>query len=461
MEKVGAGRRGAGRGGAGGGSTPLGKILRRMAAPFVAAGLLAVAPAALGAQFHSEARSIPVWSPRVFLDCQSGRNCNFDHFRTEIDFVSWVRDRTDADVHVIFTTTGAGGGGMQYTLDFIGLRDMGGLNDQLTYTSHGSDVESEVLDGITGALRWGLLRYALESGQGGRFDLAYAGSPAGDENGSGDPDGGQFRDPWDHWSFRVGVSGNMDLRETRTDSRLNPSFGADRVTATWKVNASVWANLRRDRRQLSDGTEVNNDFNSWRVGALLVRSVSDHISVGVDAGGSNSVQNNQRGRVRLAPAVEYNYFPYAQATRRQFIAHYQMGVERSEYYEETIFGVTDETVPVHQFTVQYRAREAWGNAGFGLQSSQYLHGSGLYSLGLSGEMSYRIARGLELNVSAGGSWVNDNIHTPAEDIPDEDILLGRQSLPSSYRYEASLGFNYRFGSSLANVVNNRFPRFVR
>lgn len=56
--------------------------------------------------------------------------------------------------------------------------------------------------------------------------------------------------------------------------------------------------------------------------------------------------------------------------------------------------------------------------------------------------------------------MNDNIHTPAEDIPDEDILLGRQSLPSSYRYEASEAFNYRFGSALANVVNTRFPRFV-
>jgi hypothetical protein len=434
----------------------------------VLGGLLATGPALVGpqplqGQFHSEARTTQSSTPRVFLDCQTRRNCDFDHFRTEIRFVSWVRDRADADVHVIFTTTGAGGGGMQYSMDFIGLREMRGLDDELTYVSHGSDVEAEVLDGLTETLRWGLLRYALQSGQGRNFSLAYRG-PVNGENSSGNGDeNGQdpFFDPWDNWTFRVGLSGNMDLREARTNSRLNPSFGADRVTASWKVNGSVWGNMRRDRRELSDGTEVNNDVNSWRVNALVVRSVSNHISVGFDAGGGNSVQDNQRGRLRLAPAMEYNYFPYEEATRRQFIAHYQVGVEHSEYYQETIFGVTEETVPMHQFAVQYRAREQWGNAGVGVQTSQYLHGSGLYNVGIGGEVSYRVARGLELSVSADASWVNDNIHTPAEDIPDEDILLGRQSLPSSYRYQASLGFNYRFGSSLANVVNNRFPRFVR
>jgi hypothetical protein len=442
-----------------------------LAPPAVAGGLALgagvasalLAPSSASAQLHSLGRSVPGRTPRVFLDCQSGRNCDFDHFRTELIFVSWVRDRVDADVHLIFSTQGAGGGGIEYTMGFIGLGDMRGLNDELTYTSHGSDVQAEVLDGLTRTMRIGLLRFAVEAGQGRNFEIEFTGNGGGNGDilGDGAELDAQFHDPWDHWSFRVGLSGNMDLRETRTDSRLNPTFGADRVTADWKINTSVWANMRRDRRQLADGTEVSNDQNNWRVSALVVRSVSDHISVGVDAGGSNSVQNNQRGRVRMAPAVEYNYFPYAQATRRQFIAHYQVGVEYSDYYSETIFGVTDETVPVHQFAVQYRAREQWGNAGFGVQTSQYLHQGGLYNFGISGEMNYRVLRGLELQVAAGAAWVNDDIHTPAADIPDEDILLGRQTLPSSYRYQASVGFNFRFGSALANVVNTRFPGFVR
>ncbi|NNM33424.1 MAG: hypothetical protein HKO53_10175, partial [Gemmatimonadetes bacterium] len=50
------------------------------------------------AQESSEASS----RPRVFFDC-AGPNCRLDYYRTEIDWVDWVRDGADADVHVIMT----------------------------------------------------------------------------------------------------------------------------------------------------------------------------------------------------------------------------------------------------------------------------------------------------------------------------------------------------------------------
>lgn len=432
--------------------------------------LLVLAPLAqpgLEAQLFSTERTLGAGQPRVFLDCQVGRDCSFDHFRTEIEFVNWVRDRADADVHIIFTSTGLANGGRQYSIDFLGLRDMEGLDDHLTYTSTGTDSSRQTQDGLTQTLRLGLVRYSVQTGSGQFFRIGYQ-APEGvgrlgdDENGDGSGRAEEeFYDPWNYWTFRMGLSGNMDLRETRTETRLNPSASANRVTADWKIQLSSWMNLRRESRQLSDGREVRNDFTSWRFSSLVVRSVSDHISVGVDVGGGNSQQRNQRSRISLAPAVEYNYFPYQEATRRQFIAHYALGFEASRYAEETIYGVVSETVPQHRVAVQYRAREEWGNAGLGFDTSQYLHDSSLYSMGVAGDLSYRITRGLELNVSGEAALVNDNIHTPASNIPDEDILLGRQSLPSSYRYQASLGFNYRWGSSFANVVNNRFPRAVR
>ena len=45
---------------------------------------------------------------RVFLDCNS---CDENYLRTEITFINYVRDRADADVHVLVTTQGTGGGG--------------------------------------------------------------------------------------------------------------------------------------------------------------------------------------------------------------------------------------------------------------------------------------------------------------------------------------------------------------
>lgn len=403
---------------------------------------------------------------RVFLDCQA-RNCDRDHFRTEIGWVNWVVDRADADLHVIFTSESVGGGGNRYSFDFLGLRGLAGRDDRLTYTEAGSDVRAETLDGLAQTLRLGLLRYAVEVGQGGEFSLDFLGSSrdhgmgeaTDDDSGEAPPD--PFRDPWNAWTFRVGMSGNMDLQERRTEHRLNPTLSANRVTDDWKVNVSVWANHRRQRITLSDGRVVRNDTDSWRVGGLLVRSVTDHVSLGFDTSARNALTQNQRQRLTLRPAIEWNYFPYAVANRRQFIAHYGVGFEYSNYIEPTVFGALRETLPTHRFAFQYRVRETWGNAGVGFESAQYLHDRTLFSFGLSGEVSYRISRGLDLNLSGDASRVNDQIHVPASNFSDEDILLGRVNLPSGYRYQASVGFGYRWGSTSANVVNNRFPGSVR
>lgn len=399
--------------------------------------------------------------PAVFLDCQGGPNCNRSQFRTEITFVNWARDREDSDIHLIFTSQGMSGGNRQYTLDFVGRGDFAGVDEHLTFMSSGQDVQAETMDGLARTMRLGLVRYALSAGLGPDLDVRFSGDAARVEDES-EGNGDSLYDPWNSWTFRVGLSGDLDFQETRTSSRLNPQFNADRVTEAWKLNLNSRLDIRRERRDLADGRQVRDDRNDWSVSALMVRSVGEHMGVGMDTDFRNSVRRNQTARIRLSPAIEYNYYPYSEATRRQFIAHYSLGVEHSNYIERTVFDVDRETLPVHRVGVQYRAREEWGNAGVGVDANQYLHSNGeFYSFGLSGDLNYRILRGLELNFSGGASLVNDNIHTPAGDISDEDILLGRQSLPSGYQYEASLGLSYRWGSSFANIVNNRFPRSVR
>ncbi len=405
----------------------------------------------------SDASSLPV----VFLDCQSRINCNQTQFQTEIGFVQWTNEREDADVHLIFTSQGTPAG-REYALDFVGRGSHQGLSDELVYFADDSDVQSEVMDGLARTLRLGLLPYALRSGLGHDLDVVFDGTSFDRASSSRGANGaGPYPDPWNYWTFQVSLSGDLDLRETRTSTRLNPRVDADRVTEAWKLNFHTRMDMRRDRRDLADGRQVRDDRDNWRFTALVVRSITAHISVGIDADIRNSVQNNQDVRVQFNPAVEYNYFPYAEASRRQLIAHYSVGFEHSNYMEETIFGVHRETLPQHRIGVQYRAREEWGNAGVSLDANQYLHDGGFYSMGVSANLSYRIARGLEVSVSGSTSRVNDNIHTPAADISDEDILLGRQNLPSSYRYETSLGMSYRWGSSAANIVNTRFPRSVR
>src|SRR4051812_29565416 len=68
----------------------------------------------------------------VFLDCGS---CDFDYVRTEIPYVNWMRDRADADVHLLVTTQSTGSGGSEFVLNFIGLRGFSRAVDTLKYVA--------------------------------------------------------------------------------------------------------------------------------------------------------------------------------------------------------------------------------------------------------------------------------------------------------------------------------------
>ena len=102
--------------------------------------------------------------PNVFLDCEDDL-CDPDYFRTEIPWVNWVRQRQDADVHLIVTSEETGGGGRVYRIDLVGTADAG-YEDQLVHTAQSTDTDRETLDGIAHTIGIGLLRFASESGFG-------------------------------------------------------------------------------------------------------------------------------------------------------------------------------------------------------------------------------------------------------------------------------------------------------
>jgi len=433
--------------------------------PFLVLPFLA---SSVAGQLNSDSGTSAESALRVFLDCQGGGvPCNQNHFRTEIAWVNWMRDRADADVHVMLTGEGVGGGGRRFTFDFAGQNGMEHLNDVLTYTSAGTDVQLATLNGVTHGLRLGLARFAVEAGLGSGLMVTFDGSHFSDSesdrlgSSSGLEEAGTSYDPWNSWTFRGGLAGNLSAQELRSSHRFSPSFSADRVTESWKLNFSVNANFNRDRIEFPDGRVVRNDREGWGVNTLIVRSINSHMSTGIDFGGGSSTQNNRRARFTVTPAIEWNYYPYAQSTRQQFIVHYGIGMQYNDYEEETVYRVMQETVPLHKLGIQYRAVQPWGNASISVDASQYLHGRGLYSYGASGSLSFRVVRGLELSLSASGSQIQDQIHVRLATLSDEDILLGRQSLPTSYRYQASIGFDYRWGSSFTNIVNTRFPASVR
>jgi len=83
--------------------------------PFTVASTLLTG--ALLANASSTTQNAPVNDAAVFIDCAE---CDYDYIRSEITFVTFVTERTAADVHVLVTSQATAAGGTSFTFDFIG-----------------------------------------------------------------------------------------------------------------------------------------------------------------------------------------------------------------------------------------------------------------------------------------------------------------------------------------------------
>jgi hypothetical protein len=126
------------------------------------------------------------------------------------------------------------------------------------------------------------------------------------------------------------------------------------------------------------------------------------------------------------------------------------------YYEETLFGKTEETLAQHELSATYDQREQWGSLEARVEWSQYLHDLELSRLEADGEVSLRIARGLSVSAELNASRIRDQVSLPARGATPEEILLRLRELSSGYEYSFSFGLTYTFGSIFSSVVNPRF-----
>ncbi|MEJ7674031.1 MAG: hypothetical protein WKF59_15360 [Chitinophagaceae bacterium] len=79
---------------------------------------------------------------KVFFDCQS-YGCDFDYIRTEIKWVDFVRDRTDANIHILTSSQYISGGGEKMFMNFIGQSNFKNLSDTLSFLNDANNTADE------------------------------------------------------------------------------------------------------------------------------------------------------------------------------------------------------------------------------------------------------------------------------------------------------------------------------
>ena len=404
----------------------------------------------LGAPSLAESQNV---RPNVFFDC-NGRNCNSQYYRTEIDWVNWVNDKEVADVHVIMTSQTTGAGGNEYRLDFIGHGQAEGWEDTHLFQTLPTDTEREQLDGISHALGLGIASYAQQAGYRGLVSLT---GPAPESPGAGRRlvSQDEVDDPWNLWVFRLNGSGNLDGESTRSTTRLNGSFSANRITPTWKMNFNGNINYNRVDIELDNGNFLN-VRTDWGFNPLIVYSVADHWSIGIQGQAGRMTRFNQNFRVEVTPAIEYSVFTYDEATRRAFTFFYKVGPAYRDYIEPTIYNETSELRYEQSLQMQFSQRQEWGDASLRMTGSHFLSDFERNNLAIRGDIDVRIVRGFSVNIRGDIAWVNDQIYLPLDDATDAETLLRLQQEATSFNYGIQVGFSIQFGSIFNNVVNNRF-----
>ena len=383
---------------------------------------------------------------KVFLDCS---DCFQDFLRSEIDFVDYVRDRTEADVHVLITRSETGAGGREYMAAFIGRGVFAG-DDQTLKAVTTSDAPEDVRRRqIATTLRIGLLHYVARNGVPAQLDVSVELDSKGARPAAG-------TDRWNNWVFSLRGSTSFQGEESSKETNIGARASADRITPDWKI--TLGGDYDRETQEFDlDEDEPGKFRRSQReLQFLVVKSLGEHWSAGVDGGVSASTFDNTRLQFDVAPAIEYNFFPYSMYARRQLRALYAVGVRSLRYNEETLFGKTRETLPGHNLSVSFEQRERWGSLDARVEWSQYLHDLSKSRLEANGDMSVRIVKGLSVSAEIDASRIRDQISLPSRGATPEEVLLRLRRLLSGYQYDFQVSLTYTFGSIFSSVVNPRF-----
>ena len=384
---------------------------------------------------------------RVFLDC--GDDCDTDFLRTELTFVNYVRDRMDAQVHVLVTEEDTGGGGEAVTIDFVGLEAFAGMDDQIVYFIS-QDTDDDERRMLAQRLALGLARFAAGTPLADRMAIAF--EPVEGETAAAQPQD----DPWNFWVFRTEVEAELDGEERESSKQFGGSFSANRTTDQWIINIGLDTEVEEERFELSDGGTFTSSSRDHAAATRVIKSLGDHWGVGIGGSVVSSTFRNLDLATRIAPAIEYNFFPYSASTRRQFTVRYAVGADHFDYEEVTIFDELSELRASHSVVATLDVNEPWGASELAVETSQFLDDTGQYRVVFFGEIEVRLFRGFFLEVSGNASRVRDQVYLPRRGATNEEILVQLRQLQTGYEYGFSFGISYSFGSIYNNVVNSRF-----
>jgi hypothetical protein len=380
---------------------------------------------------------------KLFIDC---RSCDMNYTRQEIPYVNYVRDTHEAEVYLLVTNQPAGSGGQQYTLTYEGLGKYEGMNDTLIYTSNPDESNTEIRANKTNLMKMGLMRFVAKT-------------PVFREvviSNNSELEKVEVVDRWNNWVFELQTSPRFNAEESYKRMFFSNSANISKVTSDIKLEIEFDMSNNKQKFIGDDGTETVYLRTERSIRNLFVKSLGDHWSAGLKWDLGSSTNENYLFNTEFLPSIEYDLFPYSEATHRQFRFLYSAGYQYSNYIDTTILNQTSEGLYKHELSIAYQVQKKWGSVNLSLTGSNYFHDFSKNKLELFGFMRLRIVKGLSLSVNGGIAYINDQLNLRKGDLSEAERLLRLKEQATNFSIQGGVSLTYTFGSIYNNIVNPRF-----
>jgi len=380
----------------------------------------------------------------------SEEDLSIDFIKNEIPVINYVRDQRDAQVYIIATSQRTGARGNEYTYYLIGQHDFTGMVDTLKYSSSPDDTVEKTRNGQIAILKMGLMRYIMRTPWSRYTEIKFTDQIQKEIS----------DDPWNNWVISLFMGGNLSGEKSRKSSNIWGGFSVVKVTEDWKIEIVPDFGHTIQIFELEEG-DVNSVRDLKSFDALIVKSIGDHWSVGGQALLGSFSYSNLKLKYYILPGIEFDVFPYSESTRKQVRIMYSAGYIYQIYNDTTIYNKISEQLWGQRLNIAAEVIQKWGSLDAALGWKNYFHDWSKNFLSFRGSMNIRVAKGLQIKLSAGASMIHNQLSLPAAGASTEDILLRQKELATQYSYFTNLTLFYTFGSIYNNVVNPRFDGLHR
>lgn len=390
----------------------------------------------------------------VFIDC-NGISCDQNYIRTEINIVDYSIEPKSANIHVLITASATGGGTIQYQLIFYGQNNFKPHLDTLRFNTSINATKAEIRTQLTHFIKLGLIPFLAKTDYASSFSIQM-------KQNMSSPIVMSTRDPWNYFVLNLNAEGSISADQNYTNLSTTSSFSTNRTTEQTRFQLGAYGSKYIYTYKITNKNGVqkyevkNSDYGIFH---SYVLSITQHWSAGYIGNLTNTTFQNIKLKKYFNPVLEYNLFKYKEVNNRSFLIRYGIDFSSFKYYETTLYNKKKENLFGQELSVNVNFNQKWGSINSGAYYHTYFKDHSLYSTGAKVNLNIRVTGGLSFYVSCVGNIIHDQVYLLKGGATEQEILIRKRQLESSFDYYTSLGINIRFGSKLNNFVNTRISGY--